>query len=152
MADMRDFLARRKAKVEAPAAPEAPKAPPAAPAAPKKGPKKAPAAPACACGQPLPAGPCPSCRRARNARKREKRDARKAAARAAAPPKGRLPDGAVFNLRYDGEAQAWSGALCVPGAPDFAARESGVVKALFALDGLYREWVKAQEGHADAAP
>lgn len=62
----------------------------------------------------------------------EKRNAKK---------RGRLPDGAVFNVRYDAKAKEWSGILSVPGTRAVSGKHSGVFRLLETLDGLYRQAV-----------
>ncbi len=55
----------------------------------------------------------------------------------------RLPDGSVFQVRYDAVAVMWSGALIIKtetGEEVFESDASGVFKLLSRLDGQYRAW------------
>ncbi len=90
---------------------------------------------------------CPDCRRATAARR---------AAKANAKPgrldlgHGRLPDGAVYQKRYDAAAETWTATLAVPGLPVMEATASGSFAVERALDRMYRERLR-ESGAAPVA-
>jgi hypothetical protein len=69
---------------------------------------------------------------------------------------GRLPDGATFNVKYNGNAVEWSGTLTIPVAGEEVTFE-GSAPSLFGLEGQldskYRRWARSQPrkgaGHAE---
>jgi hypothetical protein len=85
--------------------------------------------------------PCPSCREAAASAKKANR----------AGPE-RLPHGARFEVRYDGLAVEWSGALFVP-IDGQEAKFQGVGPTLFGLqrklDDCYRRNVKSQANRTE---
>jgi hypothetical protein len=147
MADMREFLRRRKEAKEmkeAKAPPPAPEVPPVRPAPPSE-PGPAPEAldrPArsvtysCGCkvgARQFRTHPCPGCARKLQEARAERKEPRGGG--------GRLPDGSSFNVVYDAAKVSWSGSLTVPladGPRRFEAQASGVMKLLRELDRLYR--------------
>ncbi len=57
-----------------------------------------------------------------------------------------LPHGAVFSMRWDGEAGKWEGTLMVPrpeyGTKEFYAEAAELFLVEQTLDGMYHEWVQ----------
>jgi hypothetical protein len=100
---------------------------------------------------------CPECqsklvkaKRARNLKKMMGRGAAGAAARH--EDRGRLPDGAVFNVIYDANKKEWSGGLSIPdkGLRIFAGRNTALFKLLWELDEQYRKWAAEQSQEKDS--
>ena len=62
--------------------------------------------------------------------------------------KGRLPDGARFDVTWDGAKGEWCGTLAIPGVAPFTAAASAVFKLLQTLDGMYRNTQPTAAGKA----
>jgi hypothetical protein len=63
--------------------------------------------------------------------------------------KGRLPDGSVYQKKYDAATQTWSGSLFVPAGDGenyvtFEGTAEGSFKLEDRLDTAYRDWLKGQ--------
>ena len=64
--------------------------------------------------------------------------------------RGRLPDGARFDVKYDATSQTWFGTLRIPGqtilseANYFGGQAKGVFRLLEDLDTQYRNHLKAK--------
>jgi ssDNA-binding Zn-finger/Zn-ribbon topoisomerase 1 len=91
---------------------------------------------------------CPECRKASHEilLKKQREARRKKLVEAAARgklPKGRLPDGAEFHVRYDAMEEQWSGTLKVSGQM-FACKWHALFGMLAKLDGFYRTWAATQ--------
>jgi hypothetical protein len=94
---------------------------------------------------------CPACaaasKKAKAARRAESRKAKnpETARGSRVHVEERLPDNAVFTVRYEAATRTWAGTLTIPGCPIFDGAATGVFKLLILLDRQYRE-------HTDAAP
>lgn len=72
--------------------------------------------------------------------------------------RGRLPDGARFDVTYNAAKQEWTGLLYLPPATEgengkvFEASKSAVFKLLATLDDLYRAWLAEKKKAVDANP
>jgi hypothetical protein len=108
--------------------------------------------------------PCKACRAAKQLQEQEAAQARKAAgaenqrrseqagaAGAKRQPQGRLPDGAKFEVAYDGARVRWAGTLTVAGAT-FTGSAPALFTLLGRLDRLYRQSVAAPPREPDAPP
>jgi len=65
--------------------------------------------------------------------------------------KGRLPDGARFEMSYDAAARTWSGTLTVAGR-EYSGSARGVFRLLVRLDDLYRAAMCSAATKCDATP
>ena len=65
------------------------------------------------------------------------------------PLKGRLPNGSMFGATYYADKRMWTGLLRVPRQPmgldEFETSAPSIKKLLFALDDMYRAYLKEQE-------
>lgn len=62
--------------------------------------------------------------------------------------KGRLPDGSIYQKKYDATAQLWTVTLIVPmdgETKHFSATGSGSMRTEFECDNLYRAWLDARD-------
>jgi hypothetical protein len=102
---------------------------------------------------------CPECRAKAHAERTAAEQAAARERRAARPEgkpgprelKGRLPDGATFNVTWDAAAGRWSGTLTVPGVGAFTDSRPGLFKLNRALDDQYRATLPAEAAPEAAA-
>lgn len=59
--------------------------------------------------------------------------------------KSRLPDGALFTVKYSAETETWKGELTIPNCPTFGAIKSGVFTLLTTLDKYFRDWDRKEQ-------